>query len=209
MRNWWSCTRKKGWRNATEKINLTLLILIYPRDAEDGDLKEKKAARAVGAACSTAGCVVAEVSRCRGRPLGAPISCLLADESKQKAPAMGQETRSWGALKVAWPACCWQGVECQGEQGRWAQEDFPRLYWDVAARTAGTRNDAWLSESKMSNLDISGPHRNTDPTLSGQNAASLECNRRTKRSFSMSVEKNASLLMKSDKKVVSGQDGKP
>lgn len=134
MRNRWSCTRKKGWRNGTEKINLTLLILIYPRDTEDGDLKEKKAAHAVGAACSTAGCVATEVSRCRGRPLGAPISCLLADESKQKAPEMGQETRSWGAPKRAWPACCWPGVECQGEQGHWAQEDFPRLYWDVATR---------------------------------------------------------------------------
>lgn len=72
---------------------------------------------------------------------------------------------------------------------------------------AGARKGIWLSDSIVSSSDLYDPHGNTDLIPSDQSAAYLVCNRRAKRSCTISTGRS----MKSDlkkKKMISGQEGK-
>lgn len=71
---------------------------------------------------------------------------------------------------------------------------------------AGARKGVCLSKSVVSSADLYGPYRNTDLILSDQNAAYLVCNRRAKRSCTVSAGRN----VKSDllKRMISDQEGK-
>lgn len=165
----------------------------------------------MGAACSAAGCTAVEVSKCREPAPTDPVSCLLAGESEQKKlwQSAGKPS-SQGVPQVAQPAWCWCGAARREELRSTGHGGG--IFWGCAGmeqQGAGARKGIWLSDSIVSSSDLYGPHGNTDLIPSDQSAAYLVCNRRAKRSCTISTGRSMkSDLKKKKKKMISGQEGK-